>query len=65
MAGGVSMKIILILVFYFISNFIFGKNLPQEIVKINIVVGGNNYITYFVLSSNEKPNSFFIVGEKL
>lgn len=65
MEGGVSMKLITILLFYFISSFIFGENTTQEIVKVNIVVKGNNYITYFILSSQENPNSFFIVGEKL
>lgn len=59
------MKIIIILLFYFIPSFIFGENTIQEIVKVNIIVKGNNYITYFILSSQENPNSFFIVGEKL
>lgn len=65
MDGGVSMKFILFFLFYFIPNFIFCKTLNQEIVKVNIFVKGNNYITYVVLSTQEKPNTFFIVGESL
>ena len=65
MEGGVSMKIIIILLFYFITSFLFGENTTQEIVKVNIIIKGNNYITYFILSSQENPNNFFIVGEKL
>ena len=65
MEGGVSMKLIIILLFYFITSFLFGENTTQEIVKVNIISKGNNYITYFILSSQENPNNFFIVGEKL
>ena len=65
MEGGVSMKLIIILLFYFITSFLFGENTTQEIVKVNIIIKGNNYITYFILSSQENPNNFFIVGEKL
>lgn len=65
MEGGVSMKLIIILLFYFITSFLFGENTAQEIVKVNIIIKGNNYITYFILSSQENPNNFFIVGEKL
>lgn len=65
MGGGVSMKLIIILLFYFITSFLFGENTTQEIVKVNIIIKGNNYITYFILSSQENPNNFFIVGEKL
>ena len=65
MEGGVSMKLIIILLFYFITSFLFGYNTTQEIVKGNIIIKGNNYITYFILSSQENPNNFFIVGEKL
>lgn len=65
MEGGVSMKLIIILLFYFITSFLFGENITQEIVKVNIIIKGNNYITYFILSSQENPNNFFIVGEKL
>lgn len=59
------MKLIIILLFYFITSFLFGENTTQEIVKVNIIIKGNNYITYFILSSQENPNNFFIVGEKL
>lgn len=59
------MKLIIILLFYFITSFLFGENTTQEIVKVNIIIKGNNYITYFILSSRENPNNFFIVGEKL
>ena len=65
MEGRVSMKLIIILLFYFITSFLFGENTTQEIVKVNIIIKGNNYITYFILSSQENPNNFFIVGEKL
>ena len=65
MEGGVSMKLIIILLFYFITSFLFGENTTQEIVKVNIIIKGDNYITYFILSSQENPNNFFIVGEKL
>lgn len=65
MERGVSMKLIIILLFYFITSFLFGENTTQEIVKVNIIIKGNNYITYFILSSQENPNNFFIVGEKL
>lgn len=65
MEGGVNMKLIIILLFYFITSFLFGENTTQEIVKVNIIIKGNNYITYFILSSQENPNNFFIVGEKL
>lgn len=65
MEGGISMKLIIILLFYFITSFLFGENTTQEIVKVNIIIKGNNYITYFILSSQENPNNFFIVGEKL
>lgn len=65
MEGGVSMKLIIILLFYFITSFLFGENTTQEIVKVNIIIKGNNYITFFILSSQENPNNFFIVGEKL
>lgn len=65
MEGGVSMKLTIILLFYFITSFLFGENTTQEIVKVNIIIKGNNYITYFILSSQENPNNFFIVGEKL
>ena len=65
MEGGVSMKLIIILLFYFITSFLFGENTTQEIVKVNIIIKGNNYITYFILSYQENPNNFFIVGEKL
>lgn len=65
MEGGVSMKLIITLLFYFITSFLFGENTTQEIVKVNIIIKGNNYITYFILSSQENPNNFFIVGEKL
>lgn len=65
MEGGVSMKLIIILLFYFITSFLFGENTTQEIVKVNIIIKENNYITYFILSSQENPNNFFIVGEKL
>ena len=59
------MRFILILLFYFTSIFIFGENINQEIIKINIIVKGRTYTSYVILSSREKPNSFFIVGEKL
>lgn len=59
------MKLIIILLFYFITSFLFGENTTQEIVKVNIIIKGNSYITYFILSSQENPNNFFIVGEKL
>lgn len=59
------MKLIIILLFYFITSFLFGENTTQEIVKVNIIIKGNNYITYFILSSQKNPNNFFIVGEKL
>lgn len=59
------MKLIIILLFYFITSFLFGENTTQEIVKVNIIIKGNNYITYLILSSQENPNNFFIVGEKL
>lgn len=59
------MKLIIILLFYFITSFLFGENTTREIVKVNIIIKGNNYITYFILSSQENPNNFFIVGEKL
>ena len=49
MEGGVSMKLIIILLFYFITSFLFGENTTQEIVKVNIIIKGNNYITYFIL----------------
>lgn len=65
MEGGVSMKFILLFLFYFIPNFIFSKTLNQEIVKVNIFVKGNTYITYVILSSKENPHTFSIVGEKL
>lgn len=65
MEGGISMKLIIILLFYFITSFLFGENTTQEIVKVNIIIKGNNYITYFILSSQENPNNFFIVGKKL
>lgn len=59
------MKFILLFLFYFIPNFIFSKTLNQEIVKVNIFVKGNTYITYVILSSKENPHTFSIVGEKL
>lgn len=65
MEGGVKMKFILIFLFYFTFSFIFGKNINQEIIKINIIVKGYNYISYAILSTRENPNNFFIVGEKL
>ncbi len=65
MEGGVSMKLIIILLFYFITSFLFGENTTQEIVKVNIMIEGNRYIRYSILCSLENPNNFFIVGEKL
>ena len=60
MEGGVSMKLIIILLFYFITSFLFGENTTQEIVKVNIIIKGNNYITYFILSSQKNPNNFLL-----
>lgn len=59
------MKPLFIFFLYFISTFLFGDNLSQEIVKVRIVVKGKDYISYAILSSTEKKNNFFIVGEKL
>lgn len=59
------MRPLFIFFLYFISTFLFGDNLSQEIVKVRIVVKGKAYISYIVLSSAEKQNNFFIVGEKL
>lgn len=59
------MRPLFIFFLYFISTFLFGDNLSQEIVKIRIIVKGKDYISYVVLSSAEKKDNFFIVGEKL
>lgn len=65
MEGGIGMRFLLILLFYFIHTFIFSEEITQEIIKLRIVVRGHDYISYVVLSSKDIPNNFFIVGEKL
>ena len=59
------MKPLFVFFLYFVSTLLFGDNISQEIVKVRIVVKGKNYISYAILSSTEKKNNFFIVGEKL
>lgn len=59
------MRPLFVFFLYFVSTLLFGDNISQEIVKVRIVVKGKNYISYAILSSTEKKNSFFIVGEKL
>lgn len=65
MAGGIIMKPLFVFFLYFVSTLLFGDNISQEIVKVRIVVKGKDYISYAILSSTEKKNNFFIVGEKL
>lgn len=65
MAGGIIMRPLFVFFLYFVSTLLFGDNISQEIVKIRIVVKGKDYISYAILSSTEKKNNFFIVGEKL
>jgi hypothetical protein len=65
MAGGIIMRPLFVFFLYFVSTLLFGDNISQEIVKVRIVVKGKNYISYAILSSTEKKNNFFIVGEKL
>lgn len=65
MAGEIIMRPLFVFFLYFVSTLLFGDNISQEIVKVRIVVKGKNYISYAILSSTEKKNSFFIVGEKL
>lgn len=65
MAGGIIMKPLFVFFLYFVSILLFGDNISQEIVKVRIVVKGKDYISYAILSSTEKKNNFFIVGEKL
>ncbi|MBM6689691.1 hypothetical protein [Fusobacterium mortiferum] len=59
------MRPLFVFFLYFVSTLLFGDNISQEIVKVRIVVKGKNYISYAILSSTEKKNNFFIVGEKL
>lgn len=59
------MKPLFVFFLYFVSTLLFGDNISQEIVKVRIVVKGKDYISYTILSSTEKKNNFFIVGEKL
>lgn len=59
------MRPLFVFFLYFVSTLLFGDNISQEIVKVRIVVKGKAYISYIVLSSAEKQNNFFIVGEKL
>lgn len=59
------MKPLFVFFLYFVSILLFGDNISQEIVKVRIVVKGKDYISYAILSSTEKKNNFFIVGEKL
>ena len=59
------MKPLFVFFLYFVSALLFGDNISQEIVKVRIVVKGKDYISYAILSSTEKKNNFFIVGEKL
>ncbi len=59
------MKPLFVFFLYFVSTLLFGDNISQEIVKVRIVVKGKDYISYAILSSTEKKNNFFIVGEKL
>lgn len=59
------MRPLFVFFLYFVSTLLFGDNISQEIVKIRIVVKGKDYISYAILSSTEKKNNFFIVGEKL
>ena len=65
MAGGIIMRPLFVFFLYFVSTLLFGDNISQEIVKVRIVVKGKDYISYAILSSSEKKNNFFIVGEKL
>ncbi len=65
MAGGIIMRPLFVFFLYFVSTLLFGDNISQEIVKVRIVVKGKDYISYAILSSTEKKNNFFIVGEKL
>ncbi len=65
MAGGIIMRPLFVFFLYFVSILLFGDNISQEIVKVRIVVKGKDYISYAILSSTEKKNNFFIVGEKL
>ena len=65
MAGGIIMRPLFVFSLCFVSTLLFGDNISQEIVKVRIVVKGKAYISYIVLSSAEKQNNFFIVGEKL
>lgn len=65
MAGGIIMKPLFVFFLYFVSTLLFGDNISQEIVKVRIVIKGKDYISYAILSSTEKKNNFFIVGEKL
>ncbi|WP_300622166.1 hypothetical protein [uncultured Fusobacterium sp.] len=59
------MRPLFVFFLYFVSTLLFGDNISQEIVKVRIVVKGKDYISYAILSSTEKKNNFFIVGEKL
>lgn len=59
------MRPLFVFFLYFVSILLFGDNISQEIVKVRIVVKGKDYISYAILSSTEKKNNFFIVGEKL
>lgn len=59
------MRPLFVFFLYFVSILLFGDNISQEIVKVRIVVKGKDYISYVILSSTEKKNNFFIVGEKL
>lgn len=65
MTGGIIMRPLFVFFLYFVSTLLFGDNISQEIVKVRIVVKGKDYISYAILSSTEKKNNFFIVGEKL
>lgn len=65
MAGGIIMRPLFVFFLYFVSILLFGDNISQEIIKVRIVVKGKDYISYAILSSTEKKNNFFIVGEKL
>lgn len=65
MAGGIIMRPLFVFFLYFVSTLLFGDNISQEIVKVRIIVKGKDYISYAILSSTEKKNNFFIVGEKL
>lgn len=59
------MRPLFVFFLYFVSTLLFGDNISQEIVKVRIIVKGKDYISYAILSSTEKKNNFFIVGEKL